>query len=358
MPPIVEAGSLPTALAPMQDVTGTAFMRLLGQFGAPDYFFTEYFRVHEHSTLEPHILESITDNGTGRPVFAQLIGENTAHLQRAARELQQYPVAGIDLNLGCPAPKVYRKNVGGGLLREPASIDRIFGALREACGGRFTVKTRVGFEDSAVFPRLLELVNHHRIDNLSVHGRTVRQMYRGAVAYPLIRHAVQHVSCTVLANGNITSANSALQVAAFTGCHGVMIGRSAIRNPWIFRQIRELSTGRIPFQPTLRDVRAYIDSLWQQVSPPTVPDLPRLGRMKKFLNFVGQGVDADGRFLHQMRHAASVRAFFEVCDAFLIAGGRDRLPFADEPFPGLLARPNHEASLPGVSCDLFSALAE
>jgi len=113
------AGLPLTALAPMQDVTDLAFMSVVSHYGAPDYFFTEFFRVHAQSHPEKHILRSIDENATGRPVFAQLIGEDINHLTRTVAELLHHPVAGIDLNLGCPAPKVYKKNVGGGLLRDP-----------------------------------------------------------------------------------------------------------------------------------------------------------------------------------------------------------------------------------------------
>src|SRR5476651_1786010 len=137
LPPPLVAGQPLTALAPMQDVTDLAFMRVIAHYGAPDYFFTEFFRVHAQSRPEKHILRSLDENDTGRPVFAQLIGEDLHHLARTATELLRHPVAGIDLNLGCPAPKVYKKNVGGGLLREPAQLDPIIGALRAATPGLF-----------------------------------------------------------------------------------------------------------------------------------------------------------------------------------------------------------------------------
>src|SRR5471030_1164751 len=131
-----EGGGQPlTALAPMQDVTDLAFMRVVAHYGAPDYFFTEFFRVHAQSRPEKHILRSIDENDTGRPVFAQLIGEDLGHLARTTAELLKHNVAGIDLNLGCPAPKVYKKNVGGGLLRDPAKVDEILAMLRAECPG-------------------------------------------------------------------------------------------------------------------------------------------------------------------------------------------------------------------------------
>ena len=180
-----------TALAPMQDVTDLAFMGVVAHYGAPDYFFTEFLRVHAQSRPEAHIVRSITENRTGRPVFAQLIGEDLVHLRRTVAALLPLPVAGIDLNLGCPAPKVYRKNVGGGLLRDPDRVDAILGTLREAVPGLLTVKMRLGFEDTANFDRLLDLMNAHRVDLLTVHGRTVREMYRSEVRYGMIAHAVR-----------------------------------------------------------------------------------------------------------------------------------------------------------------------
>src|SRR5260221_2524476 len=137
------------ALAPMQDVTDLPFWKLMAAYGGADVYYTEYFRVHAISHLEKWILESITKNPTGKPVIAQMIGNDIPSLVRTAKELQQYPIAAIDLNLGCPAPVVYRKCAGGGLLREPQRIDAILCALREAVQIPFTVKTRPSFHSTA-----------------------------------------------------------------------------------------------------------------------------------------------------------------------------------------------------------------
>src|ERR1700723_3228332 len=147
----------------MQDVTTLEFMRVVSRYGGPDVYWTEYFRVHAVSSLEKWILDSITKNPTGRPVIAQMMGNDIPSLVRTAKELQNYPVAAIDLNLGCPAPIVYRKCAGGGLLREPQRIDAILGALRDAVVIPFTVKTRIGFESPAEFDALLPVFARHQI---------------------------------------------------------------------------------------------------------------------------------------------------------------------------------------------------
>jgi nifR3 family TIM-barrel protein len=344
------AGQPLTALAPMQDVTDLAFMRVIAHYGAPDYFFTEFFRVHGQSRPERHILRSIDENQTGRPVFAQLIGEDIPHLTRTAAELLRHPVAGIDLNLGCPAPKVYKKNVGGGLLRDPAKIDEILGALRAAVPGRFTVKMRIGFDSTEPFLRVLESVNRHGADLLSVHGRTVKEMYRSEVHYDFIAQAVRTARCPVLANGNVTSARRAREILQETGAAGVMIGRHAIRNPWIFRQCREVFAGQSPTPVTLGDVREYVDRLYRETAQPDFAEQPHVNKMKKYLNFVGQSVDPEGRFLHDMRRTQTEAELFTVCDRHLAARAAE--PFALEAYPGVVARPNCET--PVTQCaDLF-----
>lgn len=343
LPAPIEAGFPVTSLAPMQDVTDLPFMKVMAHYGAPDYFFTEYFRVHAHSRLEKHILASVTENPTGRPVFAQMIGECAEHLATNARELGKHPVAGVDLNMGCPAPKIYKKNAGGGLLRNVAKVDLILGTLRDAIPGRFTVKMRIGFEETDHFEPILELINKHQVDLLSVHGRTVKEGYRSEVHYDFIARAVEIANCPVQANGNITSAAKALEVARTTSCFGLMIGRSAIRNPWIFRQIRESWANLPVFRPTLGDVHGYIHHLYQETRTESIPERAQVSKMKKYLNFIGQGVDPDGLFIHDMRRAQTEEDLFAVCDRHLLANGS--LPFADEPYEGVIARPNCETPL-------------
>jgi len=353
LPPAILPGQPLTALAPMQDVTDLPFMRVMAHYGAPDYFFTEFFRVHGQSRPEKHILRSITENKTGRPVFAQLIGEHVPDMVRTVQELLRYPIAGIDLNMGCPAPKIYKKNVGGGLLRDPAKIDGLLGALRAAVPGLLTVKMRLGFDSTENYERVLGLINKHGIDLLSVHGRTVKEGYRSDVHYDHIAIAARTVRCPVLANGNITSAAKAAAVLAATGATGVMIGRHAIRNPWIFRQAREKLAGQPVTPITLADVREYITRLYRETQAPDIPEKAHVAKMKKYLNFVGQSVDPEGEFLHEMRRAMTEAELFAVCDQHLLA--EPAKLFATEPYPGLIARPNCETPVESCSLDTITA---
>ncbi|MEO6035506.1 MAG: tRNA-dihydrouridine synthase family protein [Verrucomicrobiota bacterium] len=305
------------ALAPMQDVTDLPFWKLMTRYGGADVYYTEYFRVHPTSNLEKWILESITKNPTGKPVVAQMIGNDIPALIRTVKELQQFPIAAIDLNLGCPAPVVYRKCAGGGLLREPKRVDAILGALRDAVTTKFTVKTRIGFDSPAVLDELLPIFAKQKIDLLTVHGRTVKEMYRSEVHYDFIARAAAELPFPVLANGNIYSAGKADEVLKITGAKGLMIGRGAIRNPWLFRQIREHQRGEPIFIPTGREVLGYLRDLYETVRPPQIKENAHIQKMKKYMNYVGMGIEPTGEFLHEIRRITTEVEFFTLCERFL-----------------------------------------
>ena len=316
----------------MQEVTDLPFWKLMAAYGGADVYVTEYFRVYATSTLQKRILKSITENPAGKPVIAQMIGNDIPSLVRTARELQQYPIAAVDLNLGCPAPVVYRKCAGGGLLREPRRVDAILGALRDAVKIKFTVKTRIGFDSPEVFDELLPVFAKHSLDLLVVHGRTVREMYRGKVHYEYIARAVAEMPCPVLANGNVHSARNAAEVLKITGARGLMIGRGAIRNPWLFHQIRQYQRGETVFIPRGLEVLEYVRALYEAACSPDVRESARVAKMKKYMNYLGVGVEPDGQFLHQIRRVTTKSDFFRVCEEFL---NHDQ-PLPLEPFSFVL----------------------
>jgi nifR3 family TIM-barrel protein len=305
------------ALAPMQDVTHLPFWRVMTQYGGADVYYTEYFRVHATSNLEPWIRDSIVHNPTGRPVVAQMIGNDIPALVRTARRLQELPIAAVDLNLGCPAPVVYRKCAGGGLLREPQRVDAILGALRDAVRVKFTVKTRIGFDSPDVFEEFLPIFARHGLDLLTVHGRTVAEMYRSEVHYDYIARAAAAVPCPVLANGNIDSPARAAEVLRTTGVRGLMIGRGAIRNPWLFEQIRAHLRGETVRHPRGREVLEYIGRLYETICNPEIREGAQVQHMKAYLNFIGEGVEPTGRFLHDIRRATTRAEFFRICTEHL-----------------------------------------
>ncbi|MGE9269492.1 MAG: tRNA dihydrouridine synthase [Verrucomicrobiales bacterium] len=304
-------------LAPMQDVTDLAFMKVLSRRGGADLYVTEYFRVHADSKPDPWILRSLDENPTGRPIFAQMIGQDIDALVRTARDLSSHPVAGIDLNLGCPAPVVCRKEAGGGLLRNLPKIDHILSALREAIDGFFTVKTRIGYHSADEFEALLDCFSRHPIDALAIHGRTVAERYQSPIHPDCIRQAVETLPCPVIANGNIIDVETGLASARLTGAAGLMIGRGAIRNPWLFDQLRAAFAHRTVVSPNGRDLLDYIEDLYETMASHNSRFDPKLHvqQMKKTMVFVTQGHDPEFEF--QLRRCKTPEEFHQICHRFL-----------------------------------------
>lgn len=311
-------------LAPMQDITDLPFWRVMSRYGGPDVYYTEYFRVHRDSRPEKHILRSIDENPDGKPIIAQMIGQDLEALRRTALDLQKRRIVGIDINLGCPAPIVCKKDAGGGLLRHPEKIDAILSEVRDSVHLRFTVKTRIGFDSPDEFPALLDLFRRHAIDALTVHGRTVREMYKPVVHYDAIERAVRLMPCPVFANGNVRCAESARRIVEVTGARGLMIGRGAIRNPWIFTQIREAYTGEVQTRPTLLDLREYIERLYEETRAPAMSQSGQVGKMKKYLGYIAPGLGEGDAFWTELKPTLTLSDLFAICDRHLASS---------EPFP-------------------------
>lgn len=329
------------ALAPMQDITGADFMELIAKIGAPDFFVTEYFRVHETATFDKPILKSLGADLGSAPLCVQFIGESECHMKRCIEELLKYPhIKMLDFNMGCPAPKVYKKNVGGGLLKDLKKAASVIRAMRKAWPHTLSVKTRLGFDDPAAMPEIVKIINGEGADFMTLHGRTVKQLYRGGVDYAAIAKAAELSKIPLIANGDITSAKFAFEVLKLTGARGVMFGRQAVRNPWIFRQFHELKAKKEPFKPTLADVYKYVEAIYEKHISKNANIKYLDGRMKKFLNFIALGVDCEGAFLREMRLAIGIDEVMRICENHLLKNPEK--PFADEPFKNLCPRPNHE----------------
>ncbi len=304
-------------LAPMQDVTDLPFLEVLSRYGGADMYVTEYFRVHGDARPDKWILRSIDENPTGRPILAQMIGQDIDALARMAKELLRHPVAGIDLNLGCPAPVVCRKEAGGGLLRNLTKVDLILGRLRETIPGRFTVKTRVGYEDAGEFPRILDIFRRHAIDALVIHGRTVQERYATPVHPGCVKLAVETLPCPVIANGNVVDVPTGLAYLQQSRAAGLMLGRGAIRNPWLFDQLRAAFSGREGPSPSCRDLLGYVRTLYDRLAHYTEAFDPvgHVQRMKKTVIFITQGHHPDFEF--RLRRAKTPEDFHNACDDHL-----------------------------------------
>lgn len=303
----------------MQDVSVLPFWRCLERRGGPDFYVTEYFRVHRDSHPDRTILRSISEMSAKKPVIAQMIGNNPDDLVRTARLIQDATdTAGMDLNLGCPAPKVCGKQAGGALLRDRDLIRRIVGELRSVVRGTLTLKTRIGFASTGEFDDLLALFASLPIDGLAVHGRTVKEKYQTPVHPDCIARAVERMPCPVIANGNIVSVATALGMHRQTKAAGLMIGRGGIRNPWLFAQIRASFEGTRSPVPTLRDLATYLRELASEIAEEGTfeSETPLVHRLKKFTNYISSGISG-GTFTAELRRATTLAGLHLLCETHL-----------------------------------------
>ena len=275
------------ALAPMQDVTDLAFMRTLQRIRSlPDLFITAYFRSTPTTcALAEANLRCIDENETGVPMLAQLAGsESSALLRDAEMLLNRQGVAGINLNAGCPSPLVNRHGAGAGLLRDLPRFRCILRNLRQLLPvGTFSVKCRLGWENAdAEFPGILDSLCAASPDAVGIHARTRRQLYGGEPQFSFVKQAVATLPCPVWANGDLNSAGIAQTCLGQTGAAGLMLGRGAVRNPYLFRQLRGGPA------PTPDEMRHYYRILVEETGRVLLHKRTEKGhcnRMKKYLAF-------------------------------------------------------------------------
>jgi nifR3 family TIM-barrel protein len=232
----------------MADCTDLPF-RLVSRRRGLGFAFTEM--VSARSLLSPKNLKTLAVLKTvpeDRPLGAQLLGKDPSRLAAAAALLQDLGFDLVDLNFGCPVKKVVSNGEGAALLKDPDLAEGIFAAVRRAVKVPLTVKTRKGYSDGsgAEAVELARRAEAQGLDAVTVHGRTQKQMYGGTSdhgAVALVRAAVR---IPVIGNGDVWTGPDALRLRQQSGCHGVMIGRGGLGNPWLYRQAERAWEGELP----------------------------------------------------------------------------------------------------------------
>ena len=195
-----------------------------------------------------------------RPVSLQLFGSDPGIMGEIAAQLAPSPFDVLDINMGCPVPKVVNNGEGSALMKDPVLAEKIIRSVVQACGKPVTVKIRKGFDEAHVNAvELARRAEEAGAAAVAVHGRTREQFYSGKADWEIIAKVKEAVTIPVIGNGDVDGPESAERMLRETGCDGVMAGRAARGNPWIFREITSyLETGKVPERPDAAEKRECI----------------------------------------------------------------------------------------------------
>lgn len=269
-------------LAPMAGIADRAFRELCVQHGAA-YTVTEMVS-SKGLTMGDKKSAQLLTIGSERPCGAQIFGDDPETMAQAAKKCLAFSPEIIDINMGCPAPKIASNGGGASLMKNPQLAYEITKAVAEAVPVPVTVKIRKGWDnDSINAVQMAALAEKAGAAAVTVHGRTKEQMYSGKVDYDIIAEVKKAVSIPVIGNGDITDEQSATIMMEKTNCDAIMIGRGALGNPWIFSRIN-----------------AYFDEC-RVLPPPTITQkmVTMLGHVQKIIEYKGEYIG-----MREARHHA------------------------------------------------------
>lgn len=251
-------------LAPMAGVTDGAFRRVCRSFGCA-LTYTEMISAKALYYKDQKTYRMLRISDKEKPCAVQIFGSEPETMAQVAGEAAAAGAAILDINMGCPAPKVANHGDGAALMRNPDLAAKIVRAVVASAGIPVTVKIRKGWDEQSINAvEIAKIAEQNGAAAVTVHGRTRKQLYSGSADWDIIREVKDAISIPVIGNGDIFSADDALDMLKTTGCDAVMVGRGAQGNPFIFRQISELmQTGSVSYYPTLQE---KVDTLLWQVA--------------------------------------------------------------------------------------------
>lgn len=242
-------------LAPMAGVTDLPFRLLCREMGC-GLLYTEMVSAKAILYNNKNTESLLTVTAGENPISVQLFGSEPQIMADIAKRIEEKPFDIIDVNMGCPVPKVVNNGEGSALMKNPKLVGQIVEAMAKAVKKPVTVKLRAGFNSESInAPEIAHIVQESGGAAVAVHGRTREQYYSGHADWNVIRHVKEKIKIPVIGNGDILCGNDAIRMMEQTGCDAVMIGRGARGNPWIFRQISQyLINGAEPEKPSSEQV--------------------------------------------------------------------------------------------------------
>ena len=285
--------SLATMLAPMEGVTNPAMRYSISRLGGLDVACTEFIRISNSPMSAKALRREVIPPPQGK-LSVQVMGNWAPGMAEAASVIAEAGADIVDVNLGCPPRRALKGNVGAAMLRDPILLYDVLSAMRTEVPGIFSAKIRAGFDDARNVVHIAQTVERAGADFIVVHPRSRRDHYKGVADWRIVRLLKQELSIPVVGNGDCLFAEDALELMESTGCDGVMIGRPALRNPWIFKQISDLREGRPLSRPSGAEVYAWVESLIEVYQTHMDLALPRLvGRLKELTKYLCRLVGDD-----------------------------------------------------------------
>ena len=247
------------ALGPMAGVTDLPFRLLCKEQGC-DLMYTEMVSAKAILYNNKNTYELLRTTDSERPVAVQLFGSDPDIMTEIALRLEEQPFDIIDINMGCPVPKIVNNHEGSALMLEPKLVEKILTKMAGALKKPLTIKIRKGFDDDRVNAvEIARIAQACGVSAIAVHGRTRAQYYAGCADWDIIRQVKEAVSIPVIGNGDIVDGTTAKKMMDETGCDGIMIGRAARGNPFIFNQVKKyLEDGTVMEKPGMPQIRDMI----------------------------------------------------------------------------------------------------
>ena len=246
----------PYILAPMAGVTDLPFRLLCREQGA-GLLCMEMVSAKAIQYNNKNTKALLAIHPDEPPVSLQLFGSDPDIISEIAKRIEELPFSILDINMGCPVPKIVKNGEGSALMKNPKLVHEIVSKTVKAIQKPVTVKIRKGFDDSCINAvEIAKIIEDAGAKAVAVHARTREQYYSGKADWDIIRQVKEAVTIPVIGNGDVTSGESAIALQEQTGCDGVMIGRGAQGNPWIFSELLEYErTGRMPARPTNEEIK-------------------------------------------------------------------------------------------------------
>jgi tRNA-dihydrouridine synthase B len=295
----------PLILSPMAGVTDYTFRRLIKRRGGVGLVVSEFISVEGLTRHNPKSKRQMRFDEEERPYAVQIFGGQPERMALGAEMAQEVGADILDVNCGCPAPKVVKHGGGSALLKDMPRMEIILKAIKNAITIPLTLKMRVGFSDSTInCVEVAKMAEQCGVEHIQVHGRTREQGYKGLANWDLIKAVKDAVQVPVSGNGDITTIEYGLKKWKEAGVDGILIGRGAIQNPWIFRQFDDALNGREVYQPDLAEKKAVLLEFFEMVRE-EMPELPALGKMKQLAGQFTKGLVGGAQFRQTLYHSHS-----------------------------------------------------